>query len=217
MIESRIHQIWLGGEPPNRVRKLSQSIKSALNPDQYFFWTDDKVGDFEVVSSELYKSCNNLGLRTDLLRFEIIYKFGGVYLDCDFYGISPINSFLQSLDAKCFFTKEDRFYFGREEMQNCVFGANQFNPTIEFVFRELLKTSESVTFRSPNSATIKDVFSLTGPDKIELMLRSLDVRFVSSDFFCSYPSLFRGLPLSDALTFASPKAVALHLWDLSWI
>lgn len=77
-----IHQIWLGSLLPSKLEKLRQTwIKH--HPDwQFRLWTDQDLNQFEC--KDLVDSTSCFGQKSDLLRAEIIYRHGGLYVDLDY-------------------------------------------------------------------------------------------------------------------------------------
>jgi mannosyltransferase OCH1-like enzyme len=89
-----IHQIWLGGEVPEKYRKFMQSWKK-FNPDYtYKLWTDKDVNDIFITKRSIFEACKNQGMRSDILRMEILRQYGGVYVDTDFECIRPFDDLL---------------------------------------------------------------------------------------------------------------------------
>lgn len=210
IIPNVVHQIWLGGNPPPRVVKLTQEFRRQLRPDAYFFWTDENIGGFEMVEKDFYKSTKNLAIKADLLRIEIIFKYGGFYFDCDFVGISPLKNFLYQFSSmEEIFTSENvpgMVPF----IQNCVFGAAPKNDVVKLLL-------ESIDFdASANPAGRNEVMNVAGPLFFDRVLKSADVKPISSEYFLGLPSRFRGLALEDVRFFARETSVAIHLWDMSW-
>ena len=84
VIPKKIHQVWLGGDLPDKYKRLTESwIK--YHPDwEYKLWTDSDAAELELINREAFDSMKNLGMKSDLLRVEILNKFGGLYVDVDF-------------------------------------------------------------------------------------------------------------------------------------
>ncbi len=79
-----IHQIWIGSPVPERYNNWRASWKKH-NPDwEYKLWTDKEVAEFELVNRKLYDATTNLGAKSDILRYELLNQFGGLYVDTDF-------------------------------------------------------------------------------------------------------------------------------------
>ncbi len=93
IIPKIIHQIWLGGPLPERYKKWQASWKKH-HPDWiYKLWTDKDVESFNLINKKMYEWMTNLGARADILRAEILYQFGGLYVDTDFECWKPLDEF----------------------------------------------------------------------------------------------------------------------------
>jgi mannosyltransferase OCH1-like enzyme len=81
-----IHQIWLGSPVPEVFKALQQSwITHHLGRDWYYkLWTDDDIAQLGLYNQHFYDETDNYGVKSDIARWEIIYRFGGVYVDMDF-------------------------------------------------------------------------------------------------------------------------------------
>lgn len=91
-IPKKIHQIWIGESAIPRSWELDCKEIKKRHPDwEYIFWGNEKV------NTELDKMPKNVkekyqyffsekkwAYACDILRYWILYKHGGVYLDCDF-------------------------------------------------------------------------------------------------------------------------------------
>ncbi len=80
-----IHQIWLGPKsPPDYFWEYRESWKK-YHPDfEYCFWTDKEVSELEFDLKDLYMRTPNWGEKSDILRAELLDRFGGLYIDVDF-------------------------------------------------------------------------------------------------------------------------------------
>ena len=95
-----IHQIWIGKKPA--PTKLMDTWKDK-NPDfTYIRWNEK-----EIKNRNLNLNCLNrineieeINGKADIIRWEILYEYGGVFLDADSICIEPIDDILMS--KKCF-------------------------------------------------------------------------------------------------------------------
>jgi len=80
-----IHQIWLGSPvPPVLARYMNTWVKYHLGRDwQYKLWTDADVEQFNLVNKQFYDASDNYGIKSDIARWEILDRMGGVYVDTD--------------------------------------------------------------------------------------------------------------------------------------
>lgn len=89
-----IHQIWLGPrEPP--MEWISQTIEFCKNNGwKHMFYRDNDIEKFGLKNKEAYDNTKIWQEKADIARYEILYKYGGLYIDTD---IIPIRSDLYKL------------------------------------------------------------------------------------------------------------------------
>lgn len=87
-IPKLIHQTWKTNDIPTKWISFADKVKN-LNPDwEYKLWTDRDNEDF--VKTEfpdlypIYMGFSRNIMRADVIRYLIMYKIGGVYLDLDY-------------------------------------------------------------------------------------------------------------------------------------
>jgi len=78
-----IHQIWLGETPPERILKLLTQWYKLPNNWQYMLWNEQTIEELNLHNKALYDACANFAQKADIARIEILYRFGGLYLDVD--------------------------------------------------------------------------------------------------------------------------------------
>ncbi len=110
-----VHFIWLG--PRTFPRESVENVRTwmAKNPDWKFkFWTDRQrdapCNGMETILikkypfpllSRCYDSSENWGEKSDVLRFEILYTLGGVYVDHDANCLQPFDGMHGAYDFYC--------------------------------------------------------------------------------------------------------------------
>ena len=110
-----VHFIWIGPLPFPRESVENVRTWMAKNPDWTFnFWTDYKrplpvpgmhlrmIQDVSFLKlQECFSKSDNYGEKSDLLRYEILYKEGGVYVDHDVKCFKSFDTLNQSYDFYC--------------------------------------------------------------------------------------------------------------------
>jgi|Laugresbdmm110sn_2_1035109.scaffolds.fasta_scaffold02392_5 mannosyltransferase OCH1-like enzyme len=94
-----IHQIWIGTKP--RPSKFMDTWKN-MNPDfEYIYWSED-----EIIKRGLKLEClkqvdliEEINGKADIIRWEILYHYGGVFIDADSICIEPIDNYLMNKKA----------------------------------------------------------------------------------------------------------------------
>ncbi len=88
-IPPTVHQIWIGPKPfPEKYKKWQKTWQS-IPGWRYKLWTDKDVEQFPFINKDLYDQEKNIGARADILRMEILYREGGLYIDTDFECLQP--------------------------------------------------------------------------------------------------------------------------------
>lgn len=85
MVIKKIHQIWVGPNPlPTKSVEFIRNIKQ-LHPDyEYRLWTDIDITPANFTNIQYINSTKIYAQKADIMRYEILNKHGGVYLDVDF-------------------------------------------------------------------------------------------------------------------------------------
>ena len=100
MIPKIIHQIHLGSKCLSELEKKWQSSWVQHHPDwKYCMWTDKCIETrLKITHPEILNTCDSFSEKSDILRFEILYQYGGLYIDTDFECLKPIDNLLKQTD-----------------------------------------------------------------------------------------------------------------------
>ena len=92
IIPKIIHQIWIGPKAPPAILKTSQESIQKFHPDwEYKLWTDADVPGLALFNKRFYDESDNWGEKSDILRYEILKRYGGVYMDVDVICTKPFD------------------------------------------------------------------------------------------------------------------------------
>ena len=95
-----IHQLWIGNKPS--PIKLMDTWKEK-NPDfEYIFWNEKEFENREMVfkCKEKIDEIEEINGKADIIRWEILYKYGGIFIDADSICIEPFDE--EIISKKCF-------------------------------------------------------------------------------------------------------------------
>ena len=105
-----IHQIWSGidGPLPNYFKRLGDTWKRDYPDWEYILWDNARINDFIEANFPQYKDIYyrfpyNVQ-RWDAIRYMILYKMGGMYVDFDYESIESIAWLVE--DKTCCFAEE---------------------------------------------------------------------------------------------------------------
>lgn len=217
-----IHVIWLGSEIPEKYSEWQQTWKD-LEGWEYRLWTDKEVESLTLINRDLYDSSTNYGEKSDILRLEILYQFGGLYVDTDFACINPayFEAFHHSLD----------FYIGTEPINcqslkigNALIGSSPRHPFLEKLITLLPSNHSKYKKRNMNNTV-----EMTGPGFISRVAYDYIISPSDSSWNVSIfpPSFFYPLSPSELIhkkrkggliidADLLPETCGIHYWDGSW-
>ena len=99
MIPKIIHQLWIG--PKVAPTKFMDSWRDKHPEFEYIRWSEA-----EIKSRRLFFSCQNriddmeeINGKADIMRWEILYHYGGIFLDADSICIEPLNELVTGCKA----------------------------------------------------------------------------------------------------------------------
>jgi len=209
-----IHQIWLGGEIPERYVKYREKMIQ-INPNwECKLWTDKDVESFGLKNKILYNNIKNLGARSDIFRYEILERFGGLYVDVDFDFIKPFDD-LCHLD---FFAGNG--HSNQPEVFNSIIASSPNYKMISLIVSELQKKQ---TFND----NIDGVMNNTGPYFIAKMIFDNvnvddNVVIFPTKFLFPFPAVYRH-NVDDGeeskrfiYSFLNDNSYCIHLWHTNW-
>lgn len=210
MINKRIFYLWCGSSKPIDVEACVLSWRLNLPDYEIVEIKEDDAEwfDFKQACREngffnyVYKN-KIWAYVADYIRFYVLEKFGGIWLDTD---VQVLKSFNDLLDCGLFVGQENPKY-----VESAVIGAEAHHPLIkqalDFYNNEIWNSS---LYTSPRILThvLKEFGCLFGENGIS---GKEDVKIYSPEYF--YPLPFNASFTPDLLT---DKSHALHWWKTSW-
>jgi mannosyltransferase OCH1-like enzyme len=160
-----IHQIWVGkNHMPARLKAYCKTVEKAFPEFNYIFWDEEKVSKETWVNEEICKGlipCN-IGLRSDILRMEVLKKFGGIYIDTDFECLKPCSELFLPLMSDNTFGYADEMS-GRPA--NGMMFSSKNHPILNFFIE---KCKFHLKYENLNNP--KAVVKSTGPEALAKIL-----------------------------------------------
>ena len=94
VIPKIIHQIWIGPKP--RPSKFMDTWKNKHPDYEYIFWNE-----YEICKRGLELRCiskindmSEINGKADIIRWEILYKYGGFFMDADSICVEPFDEYI---------------------------------------------------------------------------------------------------------------------------
>lgn len=86
-----IHQIWLGDKNIKPTNLIQTWID--MNPSwTHILWTEENM--FELECMKQFNEMHHYSGKADILRYEILYRYGGFFIDADSECIRSLEDFL---------------------------------------------------------------------------------------------------------------------------
>jgi mannosyltransferase OCH1-like enzyme/GT2 family glycosyltransferase len=217
VIPKNLHMIWIGGQIPLKYNRLIESWRKH-HPDWNFkIWGDEDLTDFNMVNKVAYNAVPNMGVKSDILRYEILYRYGGLYIDTDFECIKPFNDLLY-LD----------FFGGGWSKTPCLanglMGCKPGDAFIGTVINEITKKQGNMNFQLGTALSVAGADFIT-PLYVEYIKNTTDKTVLFPDsFFYPMPNSFREEIRGDTVadisrihSYIRPNTYCIHLWYTSWL
>ena len=204
-----IHQIWIGGQVPEKYKGWQESWQK-MHPDwEYRLWTDEDIADFPFTNRAQFDAIEQLGGKVDVWRYEILYLYGGLYADMDMECLQPFDVLHHSYD--CVLGLENGGYF---HLGNAIFAATQGHP----VMRNCIELIGELEVR-PHSH--EEIIKCTGPiclteAAIKYLQRTHDTRIIALPHSYLFPWPNNCGKNRYDKEYIRPESFALHHWTDEW-
>lgn len=197
-----IHQIWIGPyKKPSIWTDTFEKDYISANPGwEYKLWTDENIDellcDFPIIE-QIYDTETTYNGKSDLLRYLILYQYGGIYIDADSVWVNNKNfdDLLSEVNStECFVA------FEPSGLNICggVMGSSKNNEYIKL----LMEGIENIVKKNGNTVEIKKyirirsyngVCKVIGPNYIDRMCKTFDQQITIFPSIYFYPVTWHGV------------------------
>ena len=207
MIPRTIHQIWIGPRPlPEVYRRYRQTWAEQHPGWNFYYWDNRAVRELQVSRSGLLDQVRTESERSDLLRYEILYRFGGVYVDADFECLRSISKLAE---PHTFFLACDKT---PQYLNTGLLGVVPRHPFLAAVLASLPGHLAQCQSRDVTAAN-----STTGTWFFGRLVKRCKPHLHVFPAHVFYPYLWDELHRrNEDFHVTSPDSYAVHHWGLSW-
>ena len=205
-----IHQIWIG--PKKLPNKYKNWMKSWLrfNPEyKYILWQDKDIEKLQMINQKEYKKAKNPGIKSDIARYEILYLYGGIYIDTDFECLSQIPNSLLKYDFV------SSIIFGYKP---CIANGFMMSKSKSKLLNKVINNLPSIN----KKLNFNQIITQIGPGLLTREYFNLkerirrDCLILPSDYFYPYPNFLLNKNYKGN-QFIEKKSIGLHHWQMSWM
>jgi len=188
------------------------------------------VSRMDMVNRESFLQAPNYGSKSSILRYEILYRYGGVYLDTDLECFRSFDPLVYGYD---FFAGMAPINMQKTQVANGLIGSIPGHSVLQYCIKntsldrfnnkivDILQSTVAATgpgfltraiFYAAGKGDTKDVVL---PPSYFYSLRREMLRLIYSRDESFPPKFFSDLPSSKFV--APPEAFAVHYWETSWM
>jgi len=177
MIPKIIHQIWEGRtEPlPDFYLQFGETWKKFHPVWKFEFWDGDRM---DVFVKEHYPHLKDFYYgfryniqRWDAIRYLILYKMGGLYVDFDCECLKPVDDYVAEY-GKCYFSMEPEEhcvdFFRQATFNNALMASCPSHPFFKKIIDHIFFESQYVYTNNK----VRDVHATTGPVMLSELYRN---------------------------------------------
>ncbi len=220
LIPKIIHFIWLGSALPDKYLPFIASWAKHHPEWEIKIWDDAAVSGLNLKNKHLYDLASNYGYKSDLARYEILYEFGGVYVDIDFECLQSFN-FLQDRYS---------FYAGLIPNQGIVANGLFACAPKHAIAKLCIDSLTSLPQKINDKESDWSIQQTSGPGHFtRCILRYLaqnktdqSIMILPASYFFAFPtglgaSFWPGqLMHNQTEKYRLPESMAMHYWGCSW-
>lgn len=212
-----IHFIWLGGDFPKHYYPIVDGWKQKTNFD-IEIWNDEKADKFlsDKKSLDIFKRSKSFGVKSDVLRYEILNVFGGLYTDTDFLCCS--DSFSSIHDNVSFYA--GICHAKEVQINNGIMACAPNHPIVQLC----IYNADDTKYVNEIQCELTRVLYQTGPWLLtNCILHYLkhysidDIIIFPAESFHAFPATNRANASDELIqSYIKPWSLACHLWHCSW-
>lgn len=206
MIPKVIHYCWFGhGEMSPMMKKCMKSWKKYCPDYKIIEWNEDN---FDINSSDWTKEAyeaKKYAFVADYVRLDVLYKYGGIYIDTDQELIKPLDPFIMH-GAFLGFMEPTSVNTG-------LMGAEKEHPIINQLYRYYENRHFLISGKPdlyPNTEWITEILLKNGfRQGNEYQVLDYDMHIYPQTYFCPTSCV----SIEDC---TGKDTVALHHWAMTW-
>ncbi|PUE31006.1 hypothetical protein B9Z35_08190 [Limnohabitans sp. Jir61] len=193
------HRIWFGNNDiPDNYENFWLSWQRQFPQCEFRTWTDSDISELNFSKAKIHEM-NSLAGKADIARYEILYKYGGIFLDCD---MMPLEWFdVSDLSRELVVCNED------ENTNYCSIGFIAA-PKLHPIFIEMIEHINTIqlNMKEPNFETGPWLFG-------EFLKKHKHIRKNTATF---YPYSYNE-PSSKLTNLDLSNTWGVHTWGSSWV
>ncbi|MEX0849107.1 MAG: glycosyltransferase [Candidatus Dependentiae bacterium] len=164
------------------------------------------VAPLQFDNRKFFDASRNYGEKSDIIKYEIVYRIGGVYIDCDFECLKPLDPLHHAYD---FYTGIQPLDTNYAQLGAALFAAHPGHEILKYAVQTIERDRGfgPIVIRSGPIHFSRAFIARAGIDD------SVDIAFPTSFFYpCGYHQ-----KNTTRSSWIQPESFAVHHWAGSWL
>lgn len=213
MIPKIIHYIWLGGKPlPEIVEKCIESWKRFCPDYEIKRWDESNLNlDVCKYARQAYDA-KKYAFASDVLRFQLLKEYGGIYLDVDVELLKPLDDLLEQ---KCFMGLEK---WGEKisVAPGLIVGSEKNGKVVSGIFKlyqndRFLNKDGSINLETVCNKTTQYLLKEYGLKNENILQTFEDITIYPAEYFCPIDGSKK------EVLYLTENSYSKHLYLASWV
>lgn len=205
IIPKKIHYAWFGGKMPDNLKRNIDGWHKICPEYEIVEWNDSN---YDVTKNEYMMEAYDsqiFGFVPDYLRLDVVYQYGGIYLDTDIEIVKNVDDLLYQ---KCFGCCDSSFVLNLGSGFGAIKGCT--------IIRELRDYYESVHFNT-DGILDKTPCNTHSYKVLRKYKYAVNDRYQKIKEMNIYPMIFQGCNLYSHLVRITENTFFIHHGNNSWL
>lgn len=207
MIPKVIHYCWFGKNPKSElIEKCIDSWKKFAPDFEIKEWNESNVDFSKYIYAEQAYASKKYAFVSDVVRFDVLYKYGGIYLDTDVELIKTIDEYL-----------ENNLFFGYDQKGLIATGLIMGSEAEHILLKKICDYyKENPFFLTNGRPNMTTVVTIVSDILVENNIK-LNGNYYKDDLVTLYPAkLFDPYDFENNKMRLTENTVSIHHYASSW-
>lgn len=206
VIPKIIHYSWFGGDKPDEIKNNIDSWKTICSDYEFIEWNESNYDINKSVYMRQAYDVKKWGFVPDYLRLDVLYKYGGIYLDTDIELLTKPDDLLYQ---DCFASVDATLTMNLGSGFGCVPGTE--------IIKELRDYYDNRLFVDTNGKIDKTSCNTHSYNVLKKYGYKINNRLQKIKDMNIYPMCFQGKNQHTGKIKKTEKTVWIHHGNMSWM
>lgn len=177
-----IHLIWLGGPLPKQLVSFMYTWRKFHPGWLVILWDEELIEKLDLINKDLYENAESYCEKSDIVRYEILYQFGGLYVDTDFVCLKSFDVFHQCYDFYTGMVSIDEASASSPWLANALIGSVPRHPFLGQLIKAIRKPAASILTRTGPIKFTEEFYKYL-PNDVLISIAFPQLIFILSDLY----------------------------------